>query len=139
MFDFSNAKESDFQPIPKGTYNVELTMAEDTTSKSGNKMFKLTFEILDKSHAGRKLFGQFVYGGPSASQKVIEISAAKIKEMCKCMGIEPKFKDISDLVGKHCAVVTKIRSDEQYGDRAEISYFKPVQAPKFDASEPAPF
>lgn len=139
MFDFTSAEDSKFAAIPNGTYNTEIIKAEDVTSKSGNNMFKFEFTITDGDQAGRKLFAQFVYGGPSASDKVKSISASKIKEMCKNANVEAKFNNVQDLVGLKLAVVTKIRSDETYGDRAEISYFKPLQAPKINTKDSIPF
>jgi hypothetical protein len=139
MFDYSNAEETKFIPVPNGTYNVELINAQETVSKSGNNMFKLEFSITEEPYIGKKLFSQFVYGGPTASEKAIAITGSKIKDMCKAMGIEPKFENVQDLIGKKCSAVTKIRTDEQYGDKAEISYFKPIQPPKTSTKEKLPF
>lgn len=127
MFDFNNAEDT--KPaktvLPKGVYNVEITSAEDAVSKNGHSMFKLEFTVINGPHSGRKLWNNYIYKMASGESKATAITASAIKSMCKCAGREASFREIQDLLGMKVTVSTKISSDPTYGDKAEISFFKP--------------
>jgi len=53
------------------------------------------------------------------------------------------LSDVNDLLGLICTAHFKIKTDDQYGDSNEVSYFKEGDAfsepPKIDANEKLPF
>jgi hypothetical protein len=46
----------DFEPLPKGDYDVRVDSAEATTSSTGKMMFKLKFKVVGGPNNGRTLF-----------------------------------------------------------------------------------
>ena len=55
--EYTHSEEPDFEPIPDGTYQVEVHRVELTKSKtSGHPMLKWTLRILAPRHQGRLLW-----------------------------------------------------------------------------------
>jgi len=52
------AEGSDFAPIPQSDYDVKIVETEATKSSTDKPMWKITAEVLNGPHAGRKLFTQ---------------------------------------------------------------------------------
>jgi len=52
------ANDSDFAPIPQSDYDVKISATEATTSSTDKPMWKITCDVLNGPHAGRKLFTQ---------------------------------------------------------------------------------
>jgi hypothetical protein len=52
------ANDSDFAPIPQSDYDVKITATEATTSSTDKPMWKITCDVLNGPHEGRKLFTQ---------------------------------------------------------------------------------
>ncbi|WP_169980908.1 DUF669 domain-containing protein [Tautonia rosea] len=46
----------EFQPIPSGVYRCLVADGKLSEAKTGTPSFKVTFEVLDGDHAGRKVF-----------------------------------------------------------------------------------
>ena len=56
----ANAGDSNFDPLPVGDYDVEISKAETKQSQSGKTMYAVQFKVLNGPHAGRLVFNQFV-------------------------------------------------------------------------------
>ena len=52
------AEGSDFAPIPQSDYDVKIVETEATKSSTDKPMWKITAEVMNGPHAGRKLFTQ---------------------------------------------------------------------------------
>jgi Protein of unknown function (DUF669) len=52
------AEGSDYAPIPQSDYDVKIVDTEATKSSTDKPMWKITAEVLNGPHAGRKLFTQ---------------------------------------------------------------------------------
>jgi hypothetical protein len=52
------ANDSDFAPIPQSDYDVKITATEATVSSTDKPMWKITADVLNGPHEGRKLFTQ---------------------------------------------------------------------------------
>lgn len=124
IFDFSQDKESSFSPMPAGTYNLEITEAEATTTKAGDQRLKLTFSVIDGEYVGRKIWEGYNLTG--VNQKAIEISRGQIKSMLKLSGRDNyQLKDPSELIGIQLAASVKIQEGKDgYSDKNTISSFK---------------
>ncbi len=135
MLDLTNAKSNNFGVLPAGKYVCNVTEAKMADTKAGNMMLKVTFTIAEGQDTGRKIFDQYVV--EHANPKVVEIAHGKIKSLMENGGhANPnKLGSTEALEGLRVGVKTKVRSDENYGDKAEVSYFfKPTEtaAPKTD-------
>jgi len=51
---------NDNTPFPEGDYTLAAALYEETTSKAGNEMIKIEFNVVGPTHAGRKVWDYFV-------------------------------------------------------------------------------
>jgi hypothetical protein len=99
-----------FEPIPAGKHRLRIETAEETKSKNGNDMIKVTFAV--SGHRGR-LFHYFVDG---------EFLQQYIDPFFDSFGISPGDFNVLNWRGKAGAAQVK---HEMYKDspQARISYF----------------
>lgn len=124
--DLTEVKEqTGFAPIPAGTYFVLVDDVSIKETKSGTGSYINTkFRILEGSQEGRFLFHTFNI--KNENSKAVEIGLAQLKTFMKCAGAtEFKLTNVLDLAGMRADAVVKIKHDDQYGDKAVISYFRP--------------
>lgn len=101
-----------FAPLPEGAYVVEVAeVYPDKTTKNGDEMWRIEFEILEGQYRGRKLFDNMVF-----SQKAMP----RVKYVCSKLGIETKgTKELTpaDIYRRKCLLTTTVedRIDEQTG------------------------
>ena len=67
-------QEDDFKPMPAGNYELVANKWEKRTSKAGNAMVEIEFQVLGPSHANRKLWEYFTLEG-----NAVTVTARKIK------------------------------------------------------------
>ena len=135
FLDLTEDKESSFQPIPAGVYNLIVTDAEETVTKNMDKRVKLTFTVSEGEYQGRKIFEGYQLTG---NQKAVEIGRGQLKALWKCAGhSEFVIQSVDQFLNLEIAASVKIKSDETYGDKNTISSFKPKV--KATASEQVPF
>lgn len=126
MLDLSNVKSQKPQLLPDGKYNCAVTKAEmtDTKNRTG-MMVKIELRVMEGEFEGRKVFHNF--NVQNNNPKAQEIGQAQLKSLMEAAGWkEFVLKSTQDLEGIKVGVKTKTRHDEDYGDRAEVSYFFPV-------------
>jgi hypothetical protein len=130
MFDLSNVEtQNSFETIPAGKYLCSTTNAEikDTASGTG-QYIKVEFTVKHGTHEGRKIWTNF--NVKNNNPKAVEIGLSQLKTMLVAAKYPTpdKLNGVTDLCGLTIGVKTKVKSDEQFGDKAEVSYF-------FDASK----
>ena len=52
----STAAAGEYAPLPKGQYHAVITNGQLFTARTGTPGYKLTFEVLDGDHKGRKFW-----------------------------------------------------------------------------------
>jgi hypothetical protein len=137
MFDLSNAKAQASEVIPVGKYNCTITDAvvKDTKDRTG-EYIAVNLKIADGDHAGRIIFHNFNI--KNMNPKASEIGLGQLRTMLETMGMELKFETPFDccnaMFGKSVGVRTKIKRDETFGDRAEVSsFFKTTNDTEWDS------
>ena len=110
--------DTGFDPIPPGDYVVEITDSDVKNSKNGNLMAVFEFEVLGPSHAGRKLWDQFVLEN--------EVGMRRLKGMLIAAGHpSPDFLgDTEEVHGKSLAVKVKVEQKDNFDPRNRISSYK---------------
>jgi hypothetical protein len=89
---------SDFTPIPEGVYKVQVEKLEAKSSKAGNPMVNVTFNVVEPTEfLGRKLFTSLVQ---------IQQAMWKIKEFVKASGIPHSSAgfNLGDALGRQMLV-----------------------------------
>lgn len=125
FLDLSKVKESNFDILPEGQYNVVADEATVKETKSGKgEYINLKLIITGGPLEGRTLFHMFNFKNENV--KAAEIGMSQLKTFLKCAGQDPnKLQNVSDLIGCRVSCVVKHKEDD-YGKKAVISYFKPV-------------
>ena len=126
-----------FEPIPNGTYKAVITDAFEKETNAGNGSYlALTIEIIEGEYAGRKVFDNLNLNNPN--QKAVQIAQQTLKAITVAIN-KTSVQTEADLVNIPLAIKTKIRKNEQYGDKAEVKAYLPLeQAPVQPASFATP-
>jgi len=123
--DLLNAKESNFELIPPGTYYVMLDEASVKDTKAGTGQYiNCKFKIVGGEYDDRFIFHTFNIANPNP--KAVEIGIGQLKTFLRCAG-QPfnVLTDVNTLLGLRCDAIVKTQADTGYGEKATISYFKP--------------
>lgn len=88
-YDPSKAKENTV--IPKGWYGFEIVNAEETVSKKGFPMIKVTYQIWEGSNK-RTVFTYYLLEHPD--EETLGINLGQLENLCKAVGLHQEFKDV---------------------------------------------
>lgn len=113
-FNADDYKENSFAPIPVGDHRVRIRDAEETTSRNGNDMIKMT---LDVSGYSSTLWFYIVFM-PDNPQMVNQ----KLGQVFSSFGITPGDLNLENWKGKVGAA--RIKHRQYNGEtQADVSYF----------------
>ena len=74
------------QPLPSGDYLTIMTESEMKPTSNGNgRYLKLTYEVIDGDHKGRKIFDNLNLENPN--QEAVRISRARLSAVCRAVGV----------------------------------------------------
>jgi hypothetical protein len=121
-------KESrDYSALPAGLYTAEITSADVKQLKSGNGTgLSLEFTIIDpEQFAKRKVWQQIniVHTNEQAQQ----IGQSELSALCRAVGIGV-LNDSDDLFQRMVRIRTRVRKQEGYEPKAEITGYEPAGA-----------
>lgn len=124
-FDLNEYEANNGGPVPKGSYLVQVEKAELVDTKTGGKMIKVQFNIVDENQNGRKLFEQ--YNIANANPQAVQIGLGRIKSLVLAAGANiAKFTSPDQLIGLECLVNVKVYEDGEYGEKNSITAYKKV-------------
>lgn len=106
-----------FDPLPEASYNVTITEVAEKTTKGGDPMAAVTFEVMDGEYEGRKLFDNIVI--PKAGSPAFKIMG-RTMHFLRMIGqsYEGKFTyDTEKWLHERLRVKVGIKTQEQ-GKRA---------------------
>lgn len=137
---------SSFEPLPAGIYVAHVVDSEVKTTKAGTgKYLQLTWEVLDGTHAGRKVFDRLNIQNPNETAQ--QIGLGQLSQLCHAVGL-PKVQDSMELHARPCRIKVAIKQNEQFGDSNEIKKYEAVEGARPPAmptarppavSKPAPW
>ena len=118
----------DNEPLPAGTYTVEITGADVKPLKSGNGTgLSLEFTVIDPEQFARRKVWQNLNIQHSNAQAE-QIGQAQLSALCHAVGIEV-LEDSDELFQRIVRITTKVRpASGDYGPRAEVSGYSPAGA-----------
>ena len=126
-FDANNVDpQIQFEPIPNGKYVAVITESEIKPTASGNGSFlKLTFEVIEGEHDGRKVFARLNLDNPNA--QAVAIAQAQLSAICRAVGVMTP-RDSEELHNKKLLVTVKVRENKETGEKYnDVSGFGPVE------------
>lgn len=137
-------EQRDYEELPNGIYQLEVTEAEVAPTKSGNgTILKTTNRVLAPSEfEGRLLFNN--YNLENANEVAQRIGQQQFASLCRALELDG-VEDTDELLFKGFTVKIKLgkpSKDGQYPARAEIAtYYFPdqnnVPEPAIDSNQPA--
>lgn len=99
--------------MPEGEYPFVISAAEDTLSKSGNEMIKMTVRVY-------KPDGSFNL----VTDYLLESMQFKLRHACEACGLLKQYESGqllgNDFVGKQGMLKLSIRKSEEYGDQNQV-------------------
>jgi hypothetical protein len=117
-------RENNFEVLPAGTYQAQVTESELVQLKSGNgTALKLTLEILSEGYRGRKVWARLNVRHTNTTAETI--AQQQLRELCDAIGLV-RMADTVELHNKPMQVRLKVRIDEtgQYEPQNEVAGFK---------------
>ena len=127
---------NNFEPIPAGVYPAVITDAKLGALKSGNGTgLSLTYSILEGPFANRKVFSNLnvQHNNPTAQQ----IGQEALSSICRATGaMKLDGNSLHLICNKPLKIKVKIRKDEQYGDKNEVSAVEAMQGAAAPAAAP---
>jgi len=104
-----------FDALPAGEYTAIITESAMNPTKAGTgEYLKLTFEIVDGEHKGRKLWENLNLDNPS--KQAVEIAKANLSAICRAIGV----LNPGDSTSLHNLPLTVVVRQEKDKDSSEI-------------------
>lgn len=136
--DLSEDKLESFEPVPAGRYAVTCEKAEVRDTKApGGQYINTVFKIVTGDQEGRVVFHMFNI--KNKNEKAVQIGRGQLKSFLAASGQASFSLDtVSDLEGMKCVVTTKVKTDD-YGDKAAIKAFLPLEEEPVSSKSGAKF
>lgn len=138
VFDPEAVPKSDrnFEPLPAGTYQVQVTESEVVDMKSGNgQQLVLTLEVMDGAFANRKMWDRLNIRHTNAQAQ--SIAQRALADLFLATGTPPS-RDSEDLHFKPCMARVAIENkDANYPAKNVIKAYKPAQSAPQASRAPA--
>lgn len=128
----------DFEPLPAGAYEVEISNADVKDTKNGNGCYlALELTVVGPTNAGRKVWANITLKNSNAQAE--QIGAGQLSALCHAAGI-PVLKDSDQLFQKIVRVRLKVTpAKDGFQAKNDVTAYEAVgaQQPGPTASRPA--
>lgn len=113
-------EQPSFEPVPQDTYTLMITDSEMASTSKGGQMLKLSMQIVDGAHKGRKIWDNLnlINSNPTA----VEIAQRNLGSICKAIGVA-SVTESAVLHNKPFKAFVGIEKSEQYGDRNRVKKY----------------
>lgn len=113
---------NNFDPVPEGWYNANISGAELKDTKAGTGQYiNVRYSITGETNAGRVVFGMI--NVRNANPKAEEIGRQQLGELLRAIG-RPSVNDTDELLGASLSIKVGISQREGYDPRNEVKGFK---------------
>lgn len=121
-----------YEPLPEGDYKVAIVDSDEVMNKANTGSYiKLTMEVLDGQHAGRKVYRNLNLNNPS--EAAVKIARRELDAICAALGIR-HVKDSLDLHDKPMIVELVVKPGKgNYGPSNEAKNYRAVSGAKAPA------
>lgn len=120
------------QPVPDGTYVARIIESEIKLLKSGNgEGLSLVYEIIEGPYATRRIWQNLNVRHTSQNAQVM--AQQQLAGICHAVGMPNGFNETHELHNKPLKIRVKIRKDDHYGDKNEISGTSSIGQPAIPA------
>ena len=119
-FDLNDYESEDrnFEPLPKGEYELKCTEAEEKNTKKGGVMIAATFEVVKGQATGRKIWNNFnIHNDSEQAQR---IGREQVSAWARATG-KPNATSVDELLERSFTAVLDIeKGKDGYSDRNKI-------------------
>ena len=91
-------EKTPFEPLPEGDYLVRMNRVTEKTSKAGNKMLAVGYQVVNGDFKDRLIFENFLL--EHSNPKVSEITNERIDKYLKAIGIDEGLDGIDHDLSK---------------------------------------
>jgi hypothetical protein len=113
-----------FDPLPPGWYDANITGAELKNTKAGNGQYiAVRYDITGPTHQGRVVFGNLNIKNPNP--KAEEIGRQQLGEIMRAIGLA-KVTDTDQLIGGSLHIKLDIREQDDYAPSNDVNGFKAI-------------
>lgn len=113
----------DYEPIPAGEYTAMVVDSDvkETRAKTGHYA-KLTWEVLDGPHKGRKIFDNINLDNPNP--EAVRIGQEQLSAICHAVGVL-QISDTVEIHDRPCRIKVKVRpAKDGYDAQNEITKYQ---------------
>jgi len=132
--------ERNFDPIPSGTYNMQVIDSKIEETKAGTgEMLVLTVQVIDGEYANRLIWDRLNIRNQSAEAQ--RIAQTSLKSLCNLIHLDiGQLKDTEQLHFKPFTARVGVRRDPNgvYGPQNTLHYAMPNKGPTRTAPGKAP-
>ncbi|MBO9484142.1 DUF669 domain-containing protein [Salinisphaera sp. G21_0] len=107
----------EFEPLPPGEYLAMITEASLDNTKSGGRMVKLTYTIMEGQYESRKLWSQ--HNIENRSPRAEEIGRKELSRIAHAIG-QPMISDTDQLLNQVVRIRVVVKNDPGYGPKNEV-------------------
>ena len=134
--DLPEAEQTDFSPIPDGSYNVTIKEASLSPTKDGTGQYiKLRLDVLGPTHSGRVLFSNVNIRNKSSQAE--NIGRQQLASIMKAVGLAT-INDTDQLIGAELSVKVGTRpASGDYAAQNEIKSYNPASGASQTSAIPA--
>lgn len=124
----------DYDPIPKGIYDLVVSDASVHPTSNGNGLrVAVVIDVLDPDYAKRKIFENFNIRNPS--EKAQRIGKGMLTALCKAIGKAGLVDESAELIGiPFKGKVGIVPADGQYSAKNNVTAYFPANK-KFSQQE----
>ncbi len=124
-----------FEPIPPGWYDVNITGAELRQTKAGTGQYiAVRYDVTGPTHQGRVVFANLNIR--NANPQAESIGRQQLGELMRAIGMA-KVEDTDQLIGHHLQIKVKIRESAGYDPQNDVAGFRASASPSSQAAAPA--
>lgn len=107
----------EFEPLPAGEYLTMITESSLENTKTGGRMVKLTYTIMEGPHESRKLWSQ--HNIENRSPRAEEIGRKELSRIAHAIG-QPMISDTDQLLNQVVRIRVVVKNDPGYGPKNEV-------------------
>lgn len=124
-----------FEPIPEGSYNLQVKEAEVKPTKKGGAYIRLSLEVCDGKFARRRIFHNLNVFCPTNTQAE-DIAKSQLKALGESNGITGVITDTDQLIGAKVVAKVTIATQEGYDPQNEVKSMKAIKGVVPNFSQP---
>ena len=108
--------------LPAGDYPSTIKSAQEETSKQGNAMLVIVFDVHSEKRGRREV-----------TEYITESMSWKLKRIAQAIGAESSFVKgeffANDYIGRHLLLTLTVEDSPKYGEQNRVKSFKPYIGP----------